>query len=60
MVAEAARRCGSLERSKFDCGLVGGSNLPLDDGLGVVVVGNTGECRKSVSLMLDSRNGRAC
>ena len=62
MVVEAAR-CGNLERSKSDCGLVGGANLPetLEDGLDViVVVGNAGECGKSVSLMSDNCNGRAC
>jgi len=59
IVAEAARRCGGLARSELDCGWeVGDPNLPetLDEGLDtvVVVVGNTGECRYSVSSTLDS------
>lgn len=56
-----AGRCGGLERSEFDCGLIGDAALPetLDGGLDIVVVviGNTGECGKSVSLTFDNRNG---
>ena len=61
MVAEVGSRCGGLERSEFDCRSVGDANLPetLDDGLDVVIiVGNKGECGKSVFSTLDNRNGR--
>lgn len=60
IVAETGR-CGGLERSEFDCGLIGEAALPetLEDGLDVaVVVGNAGTCGKSVLSAFDSRNGR--
>jgi hypothetical protein len=58
IVAEVERRGGGLMRSELGCGWeVGDPNLPenLDEGLDVVVVvGNTGEYRYSVSSTLNS------